>query len=43
VLLPSDPENYYATRHLVPPDMLAEMGKAGWSSPITTPSAAAPA
>jgi type III restriction enzyme len=28
VLLPSDPENYYGTRHLVPQDMLGEMGKA---------------
>jgi type III restriction enzyme len=28
VLQPSDPENYYATRHLVPPDMLPEMAKA---------------
>ena len=28
VLLPSDPDNYYATRQLVPPDMLGEMGKA---------------
>jgi type III restriction enzyme len=28
VLLPSDPDNYYATRHLVPQDMLGEMGKA---------------
>jgi type III restriction enzyme len=28
VLLPSDPENYYATRHLVPQDMLPEMAKA---------------
>ncbi len=28
VLYPSDPENYYATRHLVPQDMLPEMGKA---------------
>jgi type III restriction enzyme len=28
VLLPSDADNYYATRHLVPPDMLGEMGKA---------------
>ena len=28
VLLPSDPDNYYATRHLVPQDVLGEMGKA---------------
>src|SRR5262249_48289489 len=28
VLWPNDPENYYATRHLVPHDMLPEMGKA---------------
>ncbi len=28
VLLPSDAENYYATRHLVPFDMLPELGKA---------------
>jgi type III restriction enzyme len=28
VLLPSDAENYYATRHLVPRDMLPEMAKA---------------
>jgi type III restriction enzyme len=28
VLQPSDPENYYATRHLVPPDVLPEMAKA---------------
>src|SRR5262249_55776340 len=28
VLLPSHPENYYAMRGLVPPDMLSEMGKA---------------
>jgi type III restriction enzyme len=28
VLLPSDPGNYYATRHLVPQDMLPEMAKA---------------
>jgi type III restriction enzyme len=27
VLLPSDPDNYYATRHVVPRDMLGEMGK----------------
>jgi type III restriction enzyme len=25
VLLPSDPENYYATRHLMPQEMLLEM------------------
>jgi type III restriction enzyme len=28
VLLPSDPENYYATRHLMPQEMLLEMAKA---------------
>ena len=28
VLLPSDSENYYATRHLVPQDMLPEIAKA---------------
>lgn len=28
VLLPTDSENYYAARHLVPPDMLPEMAKA---------------
>lgn len=28
VLLPNDPENYYAVRHLVPHDMLPEMAKA---------------
>lgn len=28
VLLPSDPENYYATRELVPLDMMTDLGKA---------------
>ena len=28
VLLPSDPENYYRTRELVPADMLVDLGKA---------------
>lgn len=28
VLLPSDPENYYRTRELVPPEMLLELGNA---------------
>ncbi len=28
VLLPSDPENYYRTRELVPPEMLTELGNA---------------
>jgi Type III restriction enzyme, res subunit. len=28
VLLPSDPENYYRTRELVPPEMLNELGNA---------------
>jgi type III restriction enzyme len=28
VLLPSDPDNYYRTRELVPPDMLTELGNA---------------
>src|SRR5262249_2458156 len=28
ILQPSDPENYYATRHLVPPDVLPEIAKA---------------
>jgi len=28
VILPSDPDNYYASRQLVPQDMLGEMGKA---------------
>jgi type III restriction enzyme len=28
VLLPDDPDNYYRTRELLPPDMLGEIGKA---------------
>ncbi|MDB5540087.1 MAG: restriction endonuclease [Devosia sp.] len=28
VLLPSDPENYYATRELVPPELMVDIGKA---------------
>ncbi len=28
VLLPSDPDNYYVTRELVPPDMMIDLGKA---------------
>jgi len=28
VLLPDDPENYYRTRELLPPDMLGDIGKA---------------
>lgn len=28
VLLPSDPENYYETRHIVPPDMLEDVRRA---------------
>lgn len=28
VLLPAAPDNYYSTRHIVPADMLGEMGKA---------------
>ncbi|MEX0953650.1 MAG: DEAD/DEAH box helicase family protein [Rhizobiaceae bacterium] len=28
VLLPSDPDNYYVTRELVPPEMMVDLGKA---------------
>ena len=41
VLLPQDPDNYYASREIVPADMLAEINAPRSSSPTTTPSSCA--
>ena len=38
VLQPNDPDSYYASRELVPPDMLGEIGRRRSSSRTTTPS-----
>jgi len=41
VLQPNDPDSYYASRELVPVDMLVDLGAPTSSSPTTTPSSAA--